>query len=38
MIAVAGCVDGVYFVDVDDEQIVGRDAGGGGGGGGGTSI
>lgn len=28
MIALAGCVDGVYLVDVDDEQIVGCEAGG----------
>jgi hypothetical protein len=28
MIALAGCVDGVYLVDVDGEQIVGREPGG----------
>jgi hypothetical protein len=28
MIAIAGCVDGVYLVDLDGEQIVGREAGG----------
>jgi hypothetical protein len=28
MIAVAGCEDGLYLVDVDDEQIVGHEPGG----------